>query len=266
MKKFLCYDTNDAASGKINVGANGVLKPNSTVPSTNGAAYQQLITDGSGNTKWEDRLAYITDPTMTELISENTIRMTVQPDGRYLGNLPMPVILSEGTTYIVKLDGVEYESVCKVFDGQDGLIAYIGNLAITGVEADVDDTGEPYCSAGPFSGPGDDYGFCTTTGERQTFSMSANVGTVVPLDKKFATSIVRVVDFPGDWTMEETKAYCDAFSTGTVLICHQAGYLGVCMVLALLPSDDGNDMIALLPSEDGIKRVVCGQKGGGIPV
>ena len=58
MKKFLCYDTNDAASGKINVSTNGVLKPNSTVPSTNGSAYQQLVTDGDGNTKWEDRLAY----------------------------------------------------------------------------------------------------------------------------------------------------------------------------------------------------------------
>ena len=58
MKKFLCYDTNDAASGKISVNSNGVLKPNSTVPSTNGASYQQLVTDGSGNTKWEDRLAY----------------------------------------------------------------------------------------------------------------------------------------------------------------------------------------------------------------
>ena len=58
MKKFLCYDTNDAASGKINVSVNGVLKPNSTVPSTNGAANQQLVTDGEGNTKWEDRLAY----------------------------------------------------------------------------------------------------------------------------------------------------------------------------------------------------------------
>ena len=58
MKKFLCYDTNDAASGKINVSANGILKPNSTLPSTNGASYQQLVTDGDGNTKWEDRLAY----------------------------------------------------------------------------------------------------------------------------------------------------------------------------------------------------------------
>ena len=76
MKKFLCYDTNDAASGKINVDSRGMLKPNSTIPSTNGASYQQLVTDGKGGVKWEDRLAYITDPTMTELISENTIRMT----------------------------------------------------------------------------------------------------------------------------------------------------------------------------------------------
>ena len=58
MKKFLCYDTNDAASGKINVDSRGMLKPNSTIPSTNGAANQQLVTDGEGNVKWEDRLAY----------------------------------------------------------------------------------------------------------------------------------------------------------------------------------------------------------------
>ena len=256
MKKFLCYDTNDAASGKINVSANGVLKPNSTVPSTNGASYQQLVTDGKGGVKWEDRLAYITDPTMTELISENTIRMTEQPDGRYLGSLPTPVILSEGTTYIVKLDGVEYESVCKVFGGT---AAYIGNLAITGAEAGVDDTGEPYCYTGPVSGLGYNYIFFTTTGGQHTFSLSANVGTVVPLDKKFATSIVRVVDFPENWTTEETKAYCDAFSTGTVLICYKADYRGACMVLALVPGNNDNDMIALLPSKNGIESVICGQ-------
>ena len=60
MKRFLCYDTNDAASGKIGVNSNGVLSPNATVPSTNGATNQQLVTDGDGNVKWEDRLAYTT--------------------------------------------------------------------------------------------------------------------------------------------------------------------------------------------------------------
>ena len=58
MKKFLCYDTNDAASGKIGVNSNGVLSPNATVPSTNGAPYQYFVTDGNGGVKWEDRLAY----------------------------------------------------------------------------------------------------------------------------------------------------------------------------------------------------------------
>ena len=57
MKKFLCYDTNDAASGKIEVDNRGMLKPNSTVPSGS-APYQQLVTDGTGTAKWEDRLAY----------------------------------------------------------------------------------------------------------------------------------------------------------------------------------------------------------------
>ena len=61
MKKFLCYDTNDAASGKINVDNRGVLRPNATVPSTNGSAYQQLVTDDNGNTKWEDRLVISTN-------------------------------------------------------------------------------------------------------------------------------------------------------------------------------------------------------------
>ena len=55
MKKFLCYDTNDAASGKIGVNSNGVLSPNATVPSTNGTANQCLVTDGDGNVKWEDK-------------------------------------------------------------------------------------------------------------------------------------------------------------------------------------------------------------------
>ena len=261
MKKFLCYDTNDAASGKVNVDNRGMLKPNSTLPSTNGSTYQQLVTDGEGNTKWENRLAYITDPVRTELISETTIRLTKQPDGKYMGRLPTSVILSEGTTYIVKLDGVEYESVCKVFGGA---VAYIGNLAITGVEADVDDTGEPYCYGGPVSGSADDCVFYSIMGEQHTFSLSANVGTVVPLDKKFTTSIVRVVDFPENWTTEETEAYFDAFSTGTVLICHQTGFYDARMVLALVPSDDGNDTIALLPSKKGIESVICGQPNSAV--
>ena len=73
MKKFLCYDTNDAASGKIEVDSRGMLKPNSTVPSTNGAAYKQLVTDGTGNVNW----AFMTLPVVfwtTDETSSTTIQ------------------------------------------------------------------------------------------------------------------------------------------------------------------------------------------------
>ena len=58
MKKFLCYDTNDAANGKVNVDSRGILNPNSTVPSSSGEPYKSLVTDRDGGVKWEDRLAY----------------------------------------------------------------------------------------------------------------------------------------------------------------------------------------------------------------
>lgn len=58
MKKFLCYDTNDAANGRVNVDSRGMLRPNTTVPSTNGEPYKSLVTNRDGNINWEDRLAY----------------------------------------------------------------------------------------------------------------------------------------------------------------------------------------------------------------
>ena len=59
MKKFLCYDTKDVVSGKLNVNSNGVINPNSTVPSTNGTANQYLVIDGDGNVRWQDQPACV---------------------------------------------------------------------------------------------------------------------------------------------------------------------------------------------------------------
>ena len=58
MRKFLCYDTEQATRGEINVDNRGMLRSNSTVPSTNGSTNQHLVTDSNGNMKWEYRLAY----------------------------------------------------------------------------------------------------------------------------------------------------------------------------------------------------------------
>ena len=100
-------------------------------------------------------------------------------------------------------------------------------------------------------------------GEQPTISLTGIIGTVVPLDKKFATSIVRVVDFPVNWTEEEIQEYFIAFSTGTVLICGGAGGMQVCIVLALDRS--GISMKASLISEGQIIEVTCGENHGVIP-
>lgn len=96
MRKFLCYDTNDASSGKINVGVNGVLKPNSTVPSTNSTPYQQLVTDGNGNTKWEDRLAYTNSSRI--VVGNNWVYVSDEiPDEQMYNRNPCLVFFSNGT-------------------------------------------------------------------------------------------------------------------------------------------------------------------------
>ena len=129
MKKFLCYDTNDAASGKINVDNRGMLKPNSTVPSGS-TPYQQLVTDGDGNTKWEDRLAYETESVLKEILPEQSFTGT----GQILTGGSKPIV---GQTYTVKFDNTEYECICINLDD----VPAIGNAEITGMGSN---TGEPF--------------------------------------------------------------------------------------------------------------------------
>ena len=114
MKKFLCYDTNDAASGKINVSANGVLKPNSTVPSTNGSSYQQLVTDGSGKVKWEDRLTYeVRTMVLDHVVNKFTTQSSNLPNVNYNGTDKALTDDNIGDTYIVTINGVEYRTVLQ---------------------------------------------------------------------------------------------------------------------------------------------------------
>ena len=138
MKKFLCYDTNDAASGKINVDNRGMLKPNSTVPSTNGTPYQQLVTDGNGNTQWEDRLAYVTTEEQV-IFSQENIAFTEQHGLYASSGFPITAI-NVGDKLRVDFDGDTY--VLTAFAPMPGapLIA-IGNGALYGMG---DDTGEPF--------------------------------------------------------------------------------------------------------------------------
>ena len=174
MKKFLCYDTNDAASGKVNVSANGVLRPNSTVPSTNGTAYQQLVTGGDGSVKWDDRLAYETDPVMTEILPETTITFEELQPGFYGFGVDSEVIPSSGATCIVKFNGTEYSCVVKEIENT----RYTGNLGIFGEE----DTGEPFIIVWHEDDLSE---FITNIALENTVSISAGISEIYTLNKKF---------------------------------------------------------------------------------
>lgn len=92
--------------------------------------YQQLVTDGDGNAKWEDRLCYETEPVLTEFLPEQSFTGTEQ-------TLTGGSALFFGQTYIVKFDNTEYECICVDLYGAPA----IGNAAIIGFGSD---TGEPF--------------------------------------------------------------------------------------------------------------------------
>ena len=133
MKKFLCYDTNDAASGKINVDNRGMLKPNSTVPSGS-TPYQQLVTDGNGNTVWEDRLAYSFEVTVEVLPKMSVSVATDEQDGLYIYRIDLGTTFETGKSYTVVFDETEYKVVAQ-------FPRAIGNLSFIGAGQD---TGEPF--------------------------------------------------------------------------------------------------------------------------
>lgn len=117
MKKFLCYDTNDAASGRVNVDSRGMLRPNATVPSTNGAANQYLVTDEDGKVKWEDRLAY-------EVTGWKDFTLSLGKGTKITG-FTMPPI---GDTVTVKVNGVESVETVKSGEMEGQSYSYIGSI------------------------------------------------------------------------------------------------------------------------------------------
>ena len=193
MKKFLCYDTNDAASGKINVDNRGMLKPNSTVPSTNGASYQQLVTDGSGTAKWEDRLAYAEQSIekVTYDSYEETDFNSIS-EGVYEGDFPVNISNTgcpDGTKLKISLDGTEYITNVVVLTDESHTVHVTGNFHF--INPDAPDTGEPFYAvmmlADEVTAP--EQSMCrlitTLSGDKHTVKIFLAGEIVHPLDIKY---------------------------------------------------------------------------------
>ena len=181
MKKFLCYDTSDAASGKINVSTNGVLKPNSTVPSTNGASYQQLVTDDNGNTKWEDRLAYDNKTVLVEQTKITNAGRESIIDLSLLANGSLVTVNIDGTEYNVTLEeGGEY----MLGTGTSNCYYHIGHSGGINISSKT-----TFASGYPFFVVIDEDGACMvlfdgeSVGTEHTFGVYA--GEIKQIDPKY---------------------------------------------------------------------------------
>lgn len=120
---FLGMNENDELS--LTGGSEGEGKP-----------YKQLVTDGTGTAKWEDRLAYETDPVETEVFPEQTMSFSLM-HGVYASMPSQEFDLVVDRTFIVRWDGAEYKCICSEYQG----MKYIGNLSIL---KSTNNTGEPF--------------------------------------------------------------------------------------------------------------------------
>ena len=200
MKKFLCYDTNDAASGKINVDSRGILKPNSTVPS-GGEPYKSLVTDGEGNVKWEDRLTYA-ETKLVEIVPETTVTFS-DIRGLMGANFPDSFNPEEGVPYRITWDGETYECLMYDYNGYPAL----GNLDIANMG---EDTGEPFVMVY------NDTAWMTATSNTSTahlISISELSEVVKKIDAKYVdmSNVRALVRMPDNkWTYEYAKEILDS--------------------------------------------------------
>ena len=195
-------------SDTLGVDENGKLGVNG------GAPYQQLVTDGEGNTKWEDRLAYVS-VTETELMPEQTVSFSATGKGVSTAVSPVSFNLSEGGAYKVTFDGQQYDCVCKLYQS----MPYIGNISVYS----GDDTGEPFL----FILFDESYVWLSyDTNASHTIAVSGPAGKVTQIDPKYLPRLNVVISvndddgYSSNYTAEEIRAayYAGKIITGVYIM------------------------------------------------
>ena len=183
MRKFLCYDTNDAASGKIDVDSRGMLKSTGSSAQADWNQNDETAADFVKN-----RPFYTGDPVETVVVEENTVTFS-EDGGLYMARFPSTFEATVGHTYKVSWDGTVYECTCA--DMSEAYV--IGNRSILGIGSD---TGEPFIIA-IFNGEGIQIMTADTTASH-TVSISEMVVPVVKIDKKYLVQ--------SDWNQNDETA------------------------------------------------------------
>ena len=182
-----------------------------------GKAFQQLVTDGNGTARWEDRLAYETDPVLTEIVPEETVAFS-DIGGLMGASWPSTFNPVYGSIYTVKFDGNAYNCACtRVGSG----VPALGNLSLAELG---EDTGEPFIMFYQGSWV---FGSSDSASEH-TISISEKQVSISKIDEKYlptATNIipgiakiqVRNLDTTKSYSTEEIEEIYQNIKSGTVI-------------------------------------------------
>lgn len=185
---------------------------------TGGAAYQQLVTDGNGKAKWEDRLAYETDPVFTEIVPEETVTFS-NNSGNMMAMWPSAFNPVDGSMYTVRIDGAEYTCPCVSFINDNSILT-IGNLSIIGAG---DDTGEPFIM---YKEEGSWAFFYRDSASEHTISIYGYEASVKKIDTKYLPRLNVVISgndndgYSSNYTAQEIRSayYAGKPITGVYII------------------------------------------------
>ena len=179
----------------LGVDENGKLGVNGGEP------YKSLVTDGDGNVKWEDRLAYA-ETKLVEIVPETTVTFS-DIRGLMGANFPDSFNPEEGVPYRITWDGETYECLMYDYNGYPAL----GNLDIANMG---EDTGEPFVMV--YNGTAWMTGTANTS-TAHLISISELSEVVKKIDAKYVDmSNARVlVRMPSNsWTYEKAKEILDS--------------------------------------------------------
>lgn len=190
-----------------------------------GTPYQQLVTDGEGNAKWENRLAYETDLVETEIIPQTTVAFT-KDGGLMVAHWPENFDLVYGQNYKISWDGVDYICTGVLFND---IVPVLGNLGLAGAG---EDTGEPFL----FMNQGQWAVGSTESATEHIIGIREFSGEVVKIDEKYLPkySVVYSGD-PNNWSnTKKQQMYYDFISGKLVLYLYAEGK--ICIVLSVFYS------------------------------
>lgn len=211
MKKFLCYDTNDAASGKIEVDNRGMLKPNSTVPSGS-APYKQLVTDGEGNTKWEDRLAYDDSKVAVDIGGgEQLVKVSDEVPSWASIDSPIKVWISNGIS-----DTMSPEEYADLGNGSFVAREFVFFIATDNFEVSVSETTIVFPEKGVYFVQAPDFytsGIASADSDTPEITWDGNIGTIKKLDEKFLPDMLTLYATKGGEVLKSKDAANSEYPT-----------------------------------------------------